>query len=398
MEKVLVIANNLASFGGGERWILEAAVRLKKHFDITIVNPVSPSLKPRIPMPKLRERYDLSGINILDIQCRAVKVVLPGIGAPTVMVPKKESIKTLELAIANTNVVYVMSLTPVLVLKVFRFAKKYKKNVVMGVHNPELTRAIAPGDKLLKKVATKYYNLIQKFTVYRYTNAIHVQTESQLRFIRKLDYRKKIYYIPYFVYSKAGPKRNRSGKKELIALFVGRASVYQKGIDLLPKIIDSVLQRDRSVRFHLVGGGGEGEGILKTLEKKHKGYVKFMGFLPDDKLAKELENADIFIFPSRYETQGLALLEAQGNGLPTVAFKVAGPADIMKRKEQGTLVKPFDSEAFANAIVSYSKLYRSKRKSFDALHVKIAEEITEMFGEQKFVKDFEKMLQEQKSV
>jgi glycosyltransferase involved in cell wall biosynthesis len=53
------------------------------------------------------------------------------------------------------------------------------------------------------------------------------------------------------------------------------------------------------------------------------------------------------------------ILEAQRNGLPVIAFDVAGPSDIIKSIEQGVLVAPFDVQSFASSILAYYQKWKS---------------------------------------
>lgn len=58
----------------------------------------------------------------------------------------------------------------------------------------------------------------------------------------------------------------------------------------------------------------------------------------------------IFVNPALHEPFGLTLLEAAQAGLPVVATREGGPADIVMTLENGTLVDPRDTGAIAHAI------------------------------------------------
>ena len=46
--------------------------------------------------------------------------------------------------------------------------------------------------------------------------------------------------------------------------------------------------------------------------------VRFLGAVPSDEIARSYSEADVFLFPSRYDIFGLALVEAMGAGLATI--------------------------------------------------------------------------------
>jgi len=55
------------------------------------------------------------------------------------------------------------------------------------------------------------------------------------------------------------------------------------------------------------------------------------------------------VLPSRYETFGVALVEAMATGLPAVATRCGGPEDIVT-DQTGQLVPPDDPDALAEAL------------------------------------------------
>lgn len=68
-------------------------------------------------------------------------------------------------------------------------------------------------------------------------------------------------------------------------------------------------------------GAGEQEHTLKRLatELNLLSRIRFLGVLPYEQVMERLSQADLFCFPSRFEGQGLGLLEAAAAGLPVLA-------------------------------------------------------------------------------
>jgi glycosyltransferase involved in cell wall biosynthesis len=81
--------------------------------------------------------------------------------------------------------------------------------------------------------------------------------------------------------------------------------------------------------------------------------VRFLGYLDR---TRELPDcyaaADVFVFASRTETQGLVLLEAMAAGLPVIALSAMGTADILA-DAGGVLVPPDDPAAFGDALGAF---------------------------------------------
>ena len=58
-------------------------------------------------------------------------------------------------------------------------------------------------------------------------------------------------------------------------------------------------------------------------------HATFLGWLEGDDLARAYASADVFLFPSRTDTFGQVVLEAQASGLPVVAVDEGGPATLI---------------------------------------------------------------------
>ncbi|MBF8272642.1 MAG: hypothetical protein HW380_1747 [Magnetococcales bacterium] len=72
-----------------------------------------------------------------------------------------------------------------------------------------------------------------------------------------------------------------------------------------------------------------------------------------DDVAQLLRCLDLFVLPSQAEGTPLTILEAMATGLPVVATRVGGVADLVQEGHTGTLVPPSDPEALAQAILRH---------------------------------------------
>lgn len=72
-----------------------------------------------------------------------------------------------------------------------------------------------------------------------------------------------------------------------------------------------------------------GDGPM--LEKYQRLYndVLFVGFKTGIDLAMYFSNADVFVFPSKWETFGIVMIESMACGTPVAAYPVQGPLDVI---------------------------------------------------------------------
>ncbi len=140
-------------------------------------------------------------------------------------------------------------------------------------------------------------------------------------------------------------------EQRTVALFVGRVA-HEKNIDYLIDVID--LTRE-SVPDILLVVAGEGPALphLRRLvaDRGLQDHVRFIGYLErKSELPACYAAADVFVFASRTETQGLVILEAMAAGLPVVALAAMGTIDILGAR-RGAVVPADNPAAFALALV-----------------------------------------------
>jgi glycosyltransferase involved in cell wall biosynthesis len=146
-------------------------------------------------------------------------------------------------------------------------------------------------------------------------------------------------------------------------LFVGRLA-QEKNIDFLLQTLREIAQRDNRVKL-LLAGDGPAKYHLRELAQELgiSDRVQFLGYLRGSELADCYAAADLFVFSSMTETQGLVVLEALAAGTPVVAVGGTGVSDTLAAGRGGILTRP-DVTEFAAAVESMltdQRLYERKK-------------------------------------
>ncbi len=385
MKKLTMITNTLTTFGGGEKWSLEVATRLKNDFEITIANPVAGRSLERMSMANIRHEYDLKGIKIVDLKARSVESSSFGSDKYLMILPKIDGIQRLTNVIKNSDVIYMISFNPFLLSLVVSLCKVYRKKLILGIHNPTFSKLFDKEQGIKQKgMNTVFLSLLRRIKHF------HVLNQSDLKLVKIHFRRSRATLIPVFITQSV--KSIRANKREFIALFVGRLETSQKGIDLLYHVIEKVLTQNSKIAFHIIGKGGDGEQTVSRLENRHPLNVKWLGFVSDAKLADEFRNSSISISTSRYETFPAVLQEAQVFGLPVVAFDVEGPRTIVVGKEHGTLIKGFDTGEFAARILGYYEAWESDKEKYQERMQEISTAMNKRYESQKIIPELRKMM------
>lgn len=128
------------------------------------------------------------------------------------------------------------------------------------------------------------------------------------------------------------------------ALFVGDIRTPRKNLETVLRALVQV------PTLHLaVVGGTEGSPYLKLAAKLHLSQrVHFLGQRQD--VPDIMRSADMFVFPSRYETFGLVVLEAMASGLPVITASTTGAAQLITADCGVVLADPEDTAALIDSL------------------------------------------------
>jgi glycosyltransferase involved in cell wall biosynthesis len=137
-------------------------------------------------------------------------------------------------------------------------------------------------------------------------------------------------------------------------------------------------KRHPGARLAIAGDGPARE----ELEASAPPGVRFLGAVEGDALARLYASADVFCFPSTTDTFGQVLLEAGASGLPVVATRTGGTAELVEHRRNGLLVPPDDPEAFARALRRIATQAERRRELGNQGRIRAAARTSERsFGE-----------------
>jgi len=138
--------------------------------------------------------------------------------------------------------------------------------------------------------------------------------------------------------------------------YFGRLEI-RKGIYIFEKVIPLVLEKYPKAEFHFIGKNTicfTGETFKDYLIRKCKKYKQNLYFkqVKYDEIPKEMENADICVFPSIWENFSNVCLEAMSAGKAIIASRNGGMKDMLFDTTAGMLIDPLDDNQIAQGIIS----------------------------------------------
>lgn len=108
-------------------------------------------------------------------------------------------------------------------------------------------------------------------------------------------------------------------------LFLGRLDVHHKGIDTLLAAFQDVHAAAPSLRLTIAGDGRDRDAVHRSvaaLPLSVREHIDLPGWVDGDKKASLLRNALFVVVPSRYETQGIVVLEAAASAKAVIVSQL----------------------------------------------------------------------------
>jgi glycosyltransferase involved in cell wall biosynthesis len=138
------------------------------------------------------------------------------------------------------------------------------------------------------------------------------------------------------------------GRPWLLAVAMMRDDAKRESYALLANAVAQL--RDLPWQLLVVGDGPARPPVEAMLGSFGDDRVRFAGLIPEDALPAVYAAADLYVWPAVREAYGLALLEAQAAGVPVVAGREGGVAEVVADGRSGVLAPPRDPDAFASAV------------------------------------------------
>ena len=129
-------------------------------------------------------------------------------------------------------------------------------------------------------------------------------------------------------------------------IYLGRVSP-DKNVDLLLRAFVRLAERTDNVSLAVVG---DGPSLVDLQAAFPHPQITFTGFLHGEELSIALASADALVFPSKADTFGNVVLEAQASGLPAIVSNCGGPPEILRRHQSGIIVDITGPDVLADAM------------------------------------------------
>ncbi len=157
----------------------------------------------------------------------------------------------------------------------------------------------------------------------------------------------RIWVVPYGADPERFPKSSAVPEGPFTVFFAGQLSL-RKGIHYLLKALELVGRDDWEVRFY---GPAMGETAGDFAAYRGGGVLRRMGAVPQAALGRAFAEASVLVLPSAEEAFGLVVVQALEAGVPCIVSDRVGAKDLIRHRENGSVVPFGDAAILAEELV-----------------------------------------------
>ena len=189
------------------------------------------------------------------------------------------------------------------------------------------------------------------------------------------------------LFSRQEQRENLGLETDDIAIFfVGRLSP-EKNPDVFIEAAKLSIKKNqkKNLKFFLIGDGNMKNRVQEMLTNDDSGQIQWLGY--QERIAKYLAAADIFVLPSSIEGFPLSILEAMSMGVAIIASDVGAVSEIVESSVDGYVVTPGSSAEIANKIQTLA----SDNSLLESMKSRVREKVEKKYSNKILKQNYEKL-------
>ncbi len=174
--------------------------------------------------------------------------------------------------------------------------------------------------------------------IWRGAEDVVAKSEREIEMIHAVDHQLSCRLIPNGVdMAVFQPKQTMPEMGPLRILCVGRL-IERKGQHHLIEAVKRLTDEGIDVRLDFVGtGDARSDNEAHVARFGLADRVRFLGYVPREKIAQHYAAAEVFVLPSFNEGMSVALLEAMASGLAVVVTPTGGTSELVEPEANGLI-------------------------------------------------------------
>ena len=176
------------------------------------------------------------------------------------------------------------------------------------------------------------------------------------------------------------PASDRSPAEPPLRVLVAGRMTPQKGTETVAGVLERIRQRPGGFsRFHFsLAGSRRLPPAIGRFAKEFPRSVENLGFVLG--LDEVLQQTDVLLMPSLYESLGMSAVTAIRGGVPVIASDISGLREVVEPGRTGWLVPPRDADGFLRALDASLEMKIAKPIEWNALRAECRRLYETRFG------------------
>ncbi len=285
--------------------------------------------------------------------------------------PYPWEIAKLYRQIKRNDIVYASSSTIKndLLLILFSLISR-KTSFIIGFRKPLFSKKIFSLYNLKQRISILLFSLLKR-RFYFHTISYHAK-----KFFENFYKPNKVSHIVHGIELKGFADNNLEEKqsKTLNCIYVGYIDKVHKGVDVLLDSIEKIIEENKNLRiFFEFCGEGPLESRIIELQNNYPKFVRYNGYVSNEKIPEYYKRNDVFLFTSRREPFGRVIIEALAAELIILCSKTIGSIEILKGKEFAFFLRELNTNLFKEKIYEIYNMWLKNPDKFIQLK-KLAKE------------------------
>lgn len=251
-------------------------------------------------------------------------------------------VKERKIEILHSHDPFVLGFRALKMQKEFSLPHVHTYHTLLVEYRHYIPKPFTPSKKMVADFSGWFCNMV---------NSVIAPTEEIKKELLSYGVKRRIYVIPTGIDTETFSKPRRNIRKKLnlegkkVLLYVGRLA-KEKNVYFLLEVMKKM---EKNVVLLMVGGGPEKEKLEEKAREEGLNII-FTGYVPREELVDYYHAADVFVFSSLTETQGLVVLESLSAGTPVVAIARKGIKNVLENGKGALLIDEENVYVFSEKV------------------------------------------------
>jgi len=251
-------------------------------------------------------------------------------------------------------------------------------------------------EKLLSLYNLKYRLSILLFSIFKKNIFHHTLSSSTKRFLDQFYNPNSVIHITHGIklenYTSDGKEKKNNDILNFV--YIGYLDGIHKGVDVLLEAITALLEERKNLKiFFEFCGMGPLDKKVEALANKYPDYVRFNGYVSNEKIHEFYKKNDVFLFTSRREPFPRTIMEALAGNLIILSSKTIGSVELLKKSDFAFFIDNLIPKLVKEKILEIYDLWNKNPEKITSLQIAAKKFVFQNYSFSKELQMFKELIE-----